>query len=48
MYDLITTAYGNNECYELDIPTSIPIEEVGTIVLKQVVHEKNHLDKGRI
>jgi hypothetical protein len=37
MYDLIFSTYKNFNCYELDIPTSIPIHEVGNVVLKHVI-----------
>lgn len=36
MYDLIVSAYKNNSCYELDIPTSVPIDGVGNLVLNHI------------
>lgn len=36
MYNIIESAYKNNLCYELDIPTSVSIEQVGDLVLKNI------------
>lgn len=41
MYNLIVLAYENTSCYELDIPTSVPIEKVGNVVLKNISTIKN-------
>ncbi|WHY33855.1 hypothetical protein QNH44_23070 [Cytobacillus firmus] len=41
MYELILKAYKKLNCYELDIPTSVPIHEVGSVVLNYVINENN-------
>lgn len=38
MYNLILSVYKNKVCYELDIPTFIPIDEVGNVVLKHITN----------
>lgn len=36
MYDLIFSAYKSCDCYELDIPLSIPVNDIGNIVSQYV------------
>ncbi|PBB06453.1 hypothetical protein [Salimicrobium humidisoli] len=46
MYDLITSSFKRTENFELDIPTSISIDDVGEIVLKHIVSDKSNDDSG--
>ena len=40
MYELIYQAYKSTSCFELEIPKSISIDKIGSIVLKHIVPEK--------
>ena len=40
MYELIYQAYKSTSCFELEIPKSISIDKIGSIVLKHIVSKK--------